>query len=130
MPPSDVTALVRGLDPAVILRAAALCDGHGILAPEAFTAVGLPQAVVAQLTVAHRSDPAHPKATIFRDGQAVASVTGVCGLQMLTFLAGCLGVEYRHCLGRGFQAEAIRDALHRRFEDAAGGTGADRPRHR
>jgi hypothetical protein len=39
----------RTLPPEVILEAAALCDGHGILKPSALIEAGLPEAVVIRL---------------------------------------------------------------------------------
>jgi len=127
----DITQQVRELDGAVILKAAALCDGHGIVDPAAFHAVGLPDPIVRQLTVKHESDLRDPKATIYRDGQPVGSVEGVYGLDMLRFLAGSLGVTYRSCLGRGFQAQAIREALHdhvRRYAEPDTAHSPDPPR--
>jgi hypothetical protein len=76
----------------------------------------MPPELVEQLTIDHHSDTASPRSTIFRDGQAVRTVNGVYGLHMLEFLAGALGVPYRRCIGRGFQAQAIRAALHEHFD--------------
>ncbi|MBI1338468.1 MAG: hypothetical protein GC164_16115 [Phycisphaera sp.] len=112
---TDPSSLVRALDPEVILRSADLCDGHSILAPEAFIQAGLPIELVEQLTVTHESDTTSPKSTIFHDGQPVASVRGVYGLDLLVFLAGALGVTYPRCIGRGFQASAIKHALFTRL---------------
>ena len=36
-------------------------------------------------------------------------------LSLLEFLADALGIEYRRCMGRGFQAQAIQQALHQHF---------------
>ncbi len=111
--------LVRQTRPAIILRAAGLCDGHTIFDPKAFLEAGLAIEIVEHLTVVHRSDTRDPKATIFKEGRAVADMRGVYGLHVLEFLAGAFGVEYRGCMGRGFQASAIRDALRQHFNSSA-----------
>ena len=95
-----------------ILTAAALCDGHSILKPDALADSGLPQEVVGYLTRTYRSDGT-PKGTVFVDGRPVAELRGVYGLDALRFFASSLGVEYRRALGRGFEASNIRDALSR-----------------
>ena len=111
-------ARVRRCDPQVILRAAALCDGHSILTPEALLEAGLPADFVRHLTATHRSDGT-PKGTLFVQGQAVAELRGVYGLHALRFLAGALGLEYRRALGRGSEANNIRRALRSRLAPAA-----------
>jgi len=89
---------------------AGMCDGHGILDPQALVDAGLPAEVADQLTVVHRSDGT-PKGTLYRNGQPASAIEGVYGLHLLEFLAGALGVEYRRCLGRGSQACAIQQAI-------------------
>lgn len=119
---TDISAiynLVRACTADVILRAAALCDGHSILHPQAFLEAGLPPEVVKHLTWTHRSDTRDPKATISRDGQVVDKVEGVYGLYLLEFLAEALHVPYERKLGRGSQAVAVREALHRHLKPAA-----------
>ena len=103
---------VRRCGPEAILRAAARCDGHCILNPEALTEAGLPPAVVGHLTRTHRSDGT-PEGTIFVAGEPVAELRGVYGLDALRFLAAALGVDYPPALGRGFEAANIRQALRR-----------------
>lgn len=110
----QVIRLIRQTPPDVILKAAELCDGHSIYKPEAFTDAGLPADVVEYATTTYRSDGT-PKGTIFRNGEPVAELRGVYGLNLLTLIADTLGVEYRRCMGRGFQAQAIRSALHQHF---------------
>jgi hypothetical protein len=122
--PERAAAALRACDPQVILRAAALCDGHCILKPEALLEAGLPAAVVEHLTATHRSDGT-PKGTLFVAGQPVAELRGVYGLDALRFLAAALGVEYRRALGRGFEAANIRDALRRHVSPA--GPAAPKP---
>jgi hypothetical protein len=107
-------ARVRALPAEVILRAASLCDGHGILDPQAFLDAGLPAEVVAHLTRIHRSDGS-PKGTVFVQGRVMAQVEGVYGLHLLQFMAAALDVTYRACFGRGSQACAIREALQAHF---------------
>jgi len=102
--------LARSMPPGAIRAAADLCDGHGIVRPEALVDAGLPVEVVAHLTRTHRSDGS-PKGTLFVDGRPVESLTGVYGLDALRFLAAALGVEYRDAIGRGFEAQNIKAAL-------------------
>lgn len=109
-------ALVRGCGAEAILRAAALCDGHCILDPQALIQAGLPPEVVAHVTVAYKSDFRDPKSTLYVAGVPVEQLTGVYGLNLLMFLAAALHVPYRPCMGRGFQAQAIRDALQQHFD--------------
>jgi hypothetical protein len=107
-----IVELIRRLDPTVVLKAAGLCDGHSIIDPQAFLDAGLPFDVVRHATTTHRSDGS-PKGTLYVQGQPVESLDGVYGLDMLELLAGALGVKYPSCLGRGFQASAIREVLRR-----------------
>ena len=105
---------VRSCAPEIILKAAALCDGHSILKPEALLSAGLLAEVVEHLTTTHRSDGT-PKGTLFVAGQAVSELRGVYGLHALRFFATALDVEYRRALGRGFEAANIQNALRRHF---------------
>lgn len=104
----------RQCAPAVLLRAAGLCDGHSILDPKAFVEVGLPAAVVEHVTRRYTSDGS-PKGTIFVHGEPVPELRGVYGLDLLRFLADALGVTYRSAIGRGFEAQNIQSALHAHF---------------
>ncbi len=107
-----LTEQVCQLPPETILRAAARCDGHGILKPEALTDAGFPAEVVAYLTTRHQSDGS-PKGTIFVNGEPVKELTGVYGLDALRFIADALDLKYQRALGRGTEAANIRSALHR-----------------
>jgi len=109
-----VIAMVKDASPEVILRAAALCDGHSILDPKGFIDAGVPQPVVEYLTHTHQSDGS-PKGTIFTDGQPVEELRGIYGLDALRFFASALGVEYRRAMGRGFEAANIQIALRQHF---------------
>jgi hypothetical protein len=109
--------LTKQCGPEAILRAASLCDGHSILKPQALVDAGLPADVVADLTSTYKSDGS-PKGTLFLNGLAVKQLTGVYGLNALRFLAAALGVEYRDAIGRGFEAQNIRAALHQHFKSA------------
>jgi hypothetical protein len=111
----QLVELVRRTPKEAILQAVDIADGHSVYAPKAFTDVGLPAEVVAAFNVPHASDGS-PKGTLFVDGKAVEQLTGVYGLRLLEFLAEALGVEYRRCLGRGFQAASIREAIRSHFE--------------
>lgn len=105
---------VKALPPETVLAAADLCDGHTVFKPEAFLTAGLPAPVVTHLTRTYRSDGS-PKGTLFVNGEPVAELAGVYGLDLLRFLAGALDVEYARALGRGFEARNIQDALRRHF---------------
>ena len=117
---THISELVSQCDPAAILRAAELCDGHTVFKPDAFLDAGLPGEVVEHCTRTYRSDGT-PKGTVFVNGQPVAELRGVYGLDLLKFLAAALNVDYPSALGRGFQARAIRAALkaHLAERDAA-----------
>ncbi len=110
----QIVGLTKACSSEVILRAASLCDGHSILKPEAFIDAGFPQVVVEHMTRKYRSDGS-PKGTLFVGGQPVKELTGIYGLEMLRFLAGALGVEYRDAIGRGFEAQNIQIALKQHF---------------
>ncbi len=110
---------VRDCDGAVLLKAAGLCDGHCILAPQALLDVGLPAAVVEHVTRTYKSDGS-PKGTIFVSGQPVAELRGVYGLDLLRFLAEALDVKYRSAIGRGFEAQNIQLALNQYFRSKPG----------
>ena len=112
---ASATRLLRQCSAEVILKSASMCDGHSILKPEALLTVGLPIDVIHQLTQVHRSDGTH-KGTIFVNGEPETELTGIYGLDLLRFVAGALGVEYRSALGRGFEAQNIRSALHEHFQ--------------
>jgi len=116
-----IAELVRRTDPRAILRAAGVCDGHGIVEPAALIDAGLPEEVVAQLTATHRSGDDH-KSTLYVDGRPVEAVTGVYGLDALRFIALALGVAYPTKLGRGSQAAAIRSALREHLSGADAAT--------
>jgi hypothetical protein len=111
-----VIGLVRETDPQVVLKVAGICDGHTIFDPKAFFDAGLHPDIVASVTITHRSDTSHPKSTIFKEDRALTEVTGVYGLRLLEFLASALEIDYRRCMGRGFQASAIKQALHDYFQ--------------
>ena len=115
-----LVALIRQTDPQIILRVAGRCDGHTIFKPEAFTDLGLAPEIVEAFTHTHKSDGS-PKGSIFVGGQAVQSLKGVYGLDLLEFLAQALDVKYRGCLGRGFQAAAIQQALQAHFVQVPAG---------
>jgi hypothetical protein len=110
----QAAACIRALPPEVILRAAALCDGHGILKPSALIETGLSEQVVTHMTRVYHSDGS-PKGTIFVRGRPVKQLEGVCGLHLLRFLAEALDVQYTRAFGRGTEAARIRQALHEHF---------------
>lgn len=104
----------------IILKAAALCDGHTIFKPEAFTDLGLPVEIVNHLTANYTSSDGDPKYTIYVKGIAVKQLKGVYGLDVLRFIASALNVEYEGKFGRGSQAHAIQQALYAHFRPKGG----------
>jgi hypothetical protein len=121
--PRHIMKLIKETAPEVILRAAALCDGHSILKPDAFFEVGLHPDVVQYVTSTHRSDGT-PKGTIFVQGEPVSELTAVYGLDLLVLIARGLDVKFRHCMGRGFQAQAIQHALRQHFSQPPASSSA------
>lgn len=97
----------------LILKAANSVDGHTIWKPSKFVDMGIPAALVATVTYAHKSDMSNgPKGMIFDpDGNVFASCAGVYGLDLLRAICADFKVEYRQCMGRGFQAQAMQAAL-------------------
>jgi hypothetical protein len=115
---ASINSLIRGLDADVILRVAGMCDGHGILDPQALIEAGLPEPVVRQHTRTLRSDGTL-KGSLFVNGRAVQRLRGVYGLTLLMSLADTLDVAYPERIGRGSQAGVIQSALHRHLTPPA-----------
>lgn len=102
----------------VILKAADICDGHGIFDPAAFIDAGLPLEVVSALTREFESSTTDPMKAIFKDGEFVPKAKGIYGLEMLKFMALALDVRYAGCFfGRGTQAREIKRALHAHYAE-------------
>jgi hypothetical protein len=93
------------VDREIVLKVAEVCDGHTIFAPEAFTRVGAPPAIVAQHTTAYESDLSCGKATIFVDGRPVTQCVGVYGLDVIEQINDDLGLPSPWQTGRGFRAQ-------------------------
>lgn len=100
----------------IVLKVAAICDGHTIFKPEAFTKAGAPPALVAQHTSRYESDTSNPKSTIFgSDGGVIEETIGVYGLPVLERICDDLGIDYEMRMGRGFQAAVCREAIRKHF---------------
>lgn len=98
----------------VVLAAADICDGHTIFKPEAFLEVGVPQELVDRYTQTFESDFSDHKSTIFDPlGKAVNKMRGVYGLNMLSGIIRDFNLDARRMLGRGFQAQVWKEALHK-----------------
>jgi len=106
----NVQQIIRDTDPGVLWRIATMCDGHGIIDPQAIIDAGLPADAVAYFTETLKSDGT-PKGTIFVEGHPVDSLDGVYGLRLLEAIAAALNVSYPSFMGRGYQARAIQAAL-------------------
>ena len=94
-----------------VLKAIEIADGHSIFPPKMFLDAGLPGNFVKRYTKSHRSDFSNYKEIIMVNGEAVESLEGVYGLELLKGLADALDVEYEDKLGRGSQADAIKEAI-------------------
>lgn len=108
--------LVLGLDSALVLKVANMCDGHTILAPDELIQAGLPYLLVAQFTERHESGDHYKEQLTGSNGESVTHLDGVYGLDLLKSLADNLGIKYVRKLGRGTQASAIQQALHEHFK--------------
>jgi hypothetical protein len=87
-------------------------DGHTIFSPEHY-APHFPLTEIAPLGRTYESDGS-PKGTIFRDGKAMPSVSGVYNLAFLYWLAEQVGADAtdaRRMMGRGFQAQSLVAAI-------------------
>ncbi len=97
----------------VVLAAADICDGHTIFKPEAFLEVGVPQELVDRCSRVYESNPADYKETIFGpDGKPVNQMAGIYGLDALASMIRDFNITAADKMGRGFQAQVWKDALH------------------
>jgi hypothetical protein len=100
-----------------VLKAIEIADGHIIFPPEMFLDAGLPGKFVKRYTKTQRSNFSKYKEIIMVNGEAVKSLEGVYGLELLKGLADALDVEYEDKLGRGSQADAIKKAIIEYYKD-------------
>jgi hypothetical protein len=116
----EVEKLIQATDPKILLACADKCDGHSIFKHTMFVELGLDEKIVMYVAKKHNSMPGDPKGTIFssQDGQALLHCFGVYALQLLTLIAGAFDdVQWEGALGRGTEAERIKEALHKKFSD-------------
>lgn len=107
----------------VVLAAADICDGHTIFKPEAFLDAGVPQELVDRCTSVHESDFSEPKYTISGpDGQPVAQMSGVYGLDVLDSMIRDFDLDAPQTFGRGFQARVWQEALHKHLRSKISST--------
>ena len=105
-----IREIVKNTDKAVLTKVINSVDGHGIYAPSLFTEAGLDVAVVNAFTKKLHSGNT-PKETIFdNDNNAVESMTGVYGLDLLEFIADQFGVSSWK-MGRGSRAAHLTEQL-------------------
>lgn len=101
----------------VVLAAADICDGHTIFDPQAFADVGVPQELIDRCTTIHESNPSNYKETIFGpDGNIVNQMKGIYGLDALASMIRDFKIDAESKLGRGFQAQVWKEALHKHLE--------------
>lgn len=115
--PEDATILWTQIPPHIVLAAAELCDGHTIMAPQAFLDVGVPQEMVERCTTIYESDFSNPKYTISGpDGKPVNQMSGIYGLDALSTMIRDFGIVAPAKFGRGSQAYVWRDELKKHLE--------------
>lgn len=103
----------RELDSTSILNLLAVCDGHSILPPAKLLKLGLPGDVCERLSETFKSDPNTPGGMIYVDGEPVAELRGVLGLDVLAWLAQEAGADTSGVVafGRGTRAEQFKAAI-------------------
>lgn len=105
------------IDPKIVLAAADICDGHTIFDPQAFLDAGVPQELVDRCTSIYESDFSNPKYTISGpDGKPVNQMRGVYGLDALASMVRDFNLQCAAKLGRGFQAQVWKEALHKHLD--------------
>jgi hypothetical protein len=102
------------IDLKTVLAAADICDGHTIFDPKAFLDVGVPQELVDRCTTVYESNPSDYKQTIFDpEGKLVNQMRGIYGLDALASMIRDFNITAEQKLGRGFQAQVWKEALHK-----------------
>lgn len=103
---------VRNTDREVLGKVIRRLDGHTVFRAEEFADSGLPPGLVPSLTYEHRSSYiGDPKYTVYDPlGRPLPALTGLYGLDLLEFIAGCFGVRSNK-MGRGFRAGDMAQQL-------------------
>jgi hypothetical protein len=99
-----------------IMGCVRLCNGHNILKPQALLEEGFPSKALPSVCFIHKSGSGYKDSIFDNDGNKVAEMSGVCGLDFLQDVARALGVKYRSAMGRGFRAGNIKSALKKHFD--------------
>lgn len=95
-------------------------DGHTIFKEECLIEqCGWSKEAARSVSKVHESDNRDPRGMIFsNDGQGIyAELYGWYSLDVLRALASVLKVEYEGCMGRGFQARKIDEALRNHLKE-------------
>ena len=110
----DAKETLAEMTPKQILACVDLCDGWTIFKPEKFIERGLPEAGVHNFVSTQKSDgSAKGSITDLETGKLVDEMSGIYGLDFLSMVARALDVEYEGKIGRGFQAQTIKRAMHK-----------------
>lgn len=102
--------IITKTDKAILRKVVESINGHSIYPPEFFTEMGLDADVVMAFCEKIKSDFRDPKQTIYQNNEPVKSMTGVVGLSLLSFIAGCYGVD-SYKMGRGSRANHLAEQL-------------------
>lgn len=103
----------------VLLKAAMSVDGWTIWDPQKFVDMGVPAELIATVARDHKSDGSYKGSIWDKNGNMFASCAGVYGLDLLRAIAADLKVDYPdNFSGRGFQAQAIQQALKESLKNA------------
>lgn len=96
-------------------------DGHTVYKKEVLIdTCGWPGETASAVCHEIHSDMSDPKSTLFgNDGRPLDKLYGWYCLDLLSSLASALNVKYEHCMGRGFQARKITEALREHFKEPA-----------
>ena len=92
-------------------------DGWSIFPVDWYTDHGIPIELIEPLEEVLKSNLAHPKSTIFKDGKPVDSMKGVYTLRVLYEIAANLSIDEEARqkafvkLGRGTQASELSNAI-------------------
>ena len=96
-------------------------DGHGIIPSDEYEKYGIN---VKGLEREFKSDLSAPTSTIYKNGKAVESMTGVWSLDFHRHIASECGlvsnVDYPELIGRGSQARVIAGAIDRWYNNYKG----------
>ena len=107
--PSPIFAKIRATPKEVLTKCLEGVDGWTIFTTDKFLKAGLDPEIVAAFTERHMSGDT-PKETIFKEGEAVGSMIGVYGLDVLRAIAGAFGIS-SYKMGRGSHARHLLEQL-------------------